>query len=193
MSGGELGASVRISLPVYENVPGNSTPVEACCSALWAMTVEIADVDVILGYPFFKLFRLTVDASRGCVRFSAQQEPVGNGPPTALDLTVPGNSRSECLEIAVMGKETSGGPVFSSPATETVCFVLQGCPLFECECPRCKIPVNVQPLKTLPQVDIHLGMSTTGDILLTTPKSPVLFTPVLNFPEVNIDGVSGVV
>ena len=192
MSGGNLGAPVRISLPVYEDTPGESIPVEACCSTLWAMTVDIADVDVILGYPFFKLFGLGVDATRDCVRFSAQQKPVGNGPPTALDITVPGSSRDECLEAAVMGNENPGDPAILAPVSQEVCTASWGCTMFECECLNCKVPVNVLPLETLPLVDEHLGMSTTGDILLTTPKSPVLSTPVRNLPASCIDRVCGV-
>ena len=85
MLGGDLGAPVRVSLPVFEDSPGDSTLVESCCAALWAMTVSIADVDVILCYPFLKLFGLTVDSARDCLRFSAQQEPLGIRPPSALE------------------------------------------------------------------------------------------------------------
>ena len=60
MTGGSKGCNVTISVLILKG-NANNAPTLLRCSNFWGYVANIGDCDVILGYPFLKIFNLVVD------------------------------------------------------------------------------------------------------------------------------------
>ena len=63
MSGGTKGAMLSLVLPVVRK--GKNQLVR--CKAVWCYEAQISGVDMILGYPFLKAFRMSVNCPKDCL------------------------------------------------------------------------------------------------------------------------------
>ena len=70
MTGGVLGTHLRIHLPVALSSSDDSF-VAAVSPPIWSVSVSCGTADVIIGYPFLRIFRILVDAGSHCLRFSS--------------------------------------------------------------------------------------------------------------------------
>ena len=66
MVGGTRGCKMEIILPISGMDGSSMEPV--CCQALWGYESAIRGSDLILGYPFLKIFRLVVDCPSDCLK-----------------------------------------------------------------------------------------------------------------------------
>ena len=63
MEGGTHGQFMELWLPIYRN----ERLITARTCALFAYEADIKDIDIIMGYPFLKAFKLSVDAEHDCL------------------------------------------------------------------------------------------------------------------------------
>jgi hypothetical protein len=98
MEGGTHGASVQIALPVVDDRQEAGNVVEALCSALWAVEMDMPGSEVILGYPFLSLFRLLVDPVAHCLRFGTHRvEGAAIGPVAQPKVNIGTVTSRKCL------------------------------------------------------------------------------------------------
>ena len=198
MPGGSWGAPLSVSVPVQVSERATDL-VEAACPAIWALEVCIHEIDIILGYPFFRQCGLLVDATGDCLRLSSWSTPVETRPATALVSTVPGSSSVKVLEAVSPGMNCQANPEVFPPVLDVltgqlpvqeVCYALNGCSLFECVCTRCLavtpgVAVPFPPVCTLQEVpDVRTVSPVVIEapvmslpVCLPRPTSPVEFGP----------------